>query len=146
MNEQDRFRSKCILALKLGCLPEEVKNKIFEKFDSHDIGIQEFENLKIKHESGKESQALKYNMHPDDTPAGLFVEMIQEYINNLERKKKSDDLIFKELATENEELMSQVLNAIGSGDKELLSELMKKNPEFLESFLNKMAENEGKVD
>jgi len=145
-NEKDRIQSRSILASKVGCLAEILKQKVFEKFDSLNVPVEEFERMRIKHESTKQDHALQYNMHPDDTPAGIMVEMIQEYILILQSRKKSNDQIFRELATDNTDLLAQAISAMQSGDMNRFNELIAQHPEFLDSFMRKMAENEGKND
>lgn len=97
--EKDRFQSKTNLASKIGCPVQNLKEKVFEQFDSVDVPIDEFKKLIAKHNATKSDHASIYKMHPDDTPAALMIEMLEEYILILQSRKKSKDQIFREMAT-----------------------------------------------
>ena len=143
-NERDRFQSKTILAIKVGCSVQNLKEKVFEQFDSLDVPVDEFKNLITKHTLTKSEHALKYKMHPDDTPAAIMIEMLEEYIILLKSRKKTDNQIFREMATDNPDIMTQIISALATGDMQLYNDLMTKNPEFLDKFIEKMADNEDK--
>ena len=146
VNEKDRVQSTRILASNIGCSPEDLKQKTFEKFASVDISSEEFESMADKHRISKQIHASMYNMHPDDTPAAIMIELIEEYVVFLKSHKKSDERIFIEMAKQNPELLAQIVSALSSGDMKRYRDLIAQNPEFLDGFMGKMADNEGKDD
>lgn len=142
INEKDRIQSERILALNIGCSPETLKNTVFDKFASYNVSVEEFKNIINKYKATKKDQAQLYNMHPDDTPAGLMVEMLEEYFPILKTHKKSNIQILSEIEGENPDLLEHIISAIGSGDMETYRDLIAQNPEFLDSFMGKLADNE----
>lgn len=135
-----------LLALKIGCSVEELKMKVFEKFDTQELSVNEFESLRLKQEPKKLVHAVGYNMHPDDTPAAIMIEMMLEYMVILQSRKKTDEQMIAELASDYDDLFFQVMSALGSGDMKKYKDLITHNPEFLDSFIKKVAENEEKED
>jgi hypothetical protein len=85
-------------------------------------------------------------MHPDDTPAALMIEMLEEYILILQTRKKSKDQILREMAGTNPDLMAQILVALSTSDTKKYNDLISQNPKFLDNFIDKIAENEDKID
>ncbi len=141
-NSNNREYSKKILASNIGCSPNELKGKVFEQLDAMNATIEACKEVMLKHNRTRFEQSKQYNMHPDDTPATLMIEMIEEYIERLKSKNKGDDQIFREMASSNTDLMSQLMTAQATGNMDRFNELIAQNPDFLDEFLRKMAENE----
>lgn len=126
----------------MGCSPSDLKQKVFEKLDSMNATVEVCEEVLLKHNNSKFEQAEQYKIHPDDTPANLMIEMMEEYIEQLKSKKKSDDQIFREMATSNSDIMAEFLHVHASGNKDRLNKLIEQHPGFLDMFLG--TENEDK--
>jgi hypothetical protein len=146
INEKDRFQSKTILASKVGCSVQNLKENVFKQFDSVHSSIDEVQKLITKHNLTKVEHAIIYNIHPNDTPAAVMIEMLEEYILILKYRKKTDNQIFREMATIDPDLMTQILVALSTGETERYNELIAKNPKFLDNFIDKISENEDKID
>ncbi len=79
----DRKRSYQILASRIECDPDNLKEVTFAKFDEMGISMDMLESS-IKEGLGVKLQhAKEFNMHPDDTPAALTIELMEEYRNVL---------------------------------------------------------------
>lgn len=92
-SEKNREFSKNILASRNNCSPNMLKQKIFEQYDLMDPTIEAIEAVMIKYNKTRFEHAQQYKIHPDDTPAALFFEMAEEYLEVLKTKKKSSDQI-----------------------------------------------------
>jgi len=99
-SERNRELSMNILASRNNCSPNMVKHKIFEQFDKMGVTIEMIKRETLIYYNVRIVQADLYNMHHDDTPAALFIEMAEEYIEKLE-SVSGDDQIHREI-TKNE--------------------------------------------
>jgi len=141
-NSSNREFSKSFLASNLGCSKTELKQKVFEQLESMNANIEACKEVILRRNKTRFEQAKEFNIHPDDTPANLMIEMVEEYIEKLKSKKNSDDQIIREMASSNIDLMSELLVAKELGDINRIEELLEQNPDFYHEFIKKIINNE----
>jgi tetratricopeptide (TPR) repeat protein len=135
-NHTNKEFSKKILAKRMGCEPNQLREKVFEQLDSMGATIEVLEEMIEQHKNIKYDLAKEYNMHPDDTIAAVLFEYTQEYIYNLENKKDiPDNDLFIKMYSHDPDLMVDILTAGASGNDEKVRKLIGDNPDFLNKFL-----------
>lgn len=144
-NEKDKIRSRAILAAKMDCSVHDLKERIFKEFDSVDTSIEGFERLIMKYTDTKYEHAIRYNVLPDDTPAALMVEIIQEYVAILKTRQKSGNQTFIEMAMNDPGLLGELIEASENGDFKRVEELVKKHPEILNKFIESIDDDGNKI-
>jgi hypothetical protein len=90
-SESNREISAKKLASNLVCSLEDLRKTVFEQLESMNATREILDDQIRKHQATKLDQAQEYNMLPDDTPASILIEIIEEYVEELKSKKKSDE-------------------------------------------------------
>lgn len=134
MTESNRKISSKKLASSLGCSIKDIKQTVFDQLDSMHATEEVLSSLKDKHHITKLAQAKEYNMLPDDTPAGLLIEIINEFIESL-KQDSGNEKVFGELTKRVEDLMSELIEAHRTGNMTRVKELIESNPGFLDAFV-----------
>ncbi len=110
VKKKDIAFSASVLAYGLGCSVHDLKNRLFEQFDSEPPQPEELELLfyyKIY------SEATSWGMHPYDTPAAIRLIMMHEYLS-----------IHCYLARDNPDLFDEFYVGSGIGDTKYINELI----------------------
>lgn len=141
-NELDRNKSRIILASRMGCTVHDLKKSVFDKFISFPVSREEMQRLVEKYSAAKRDQGILYDMHPDDTPAGLMVDMMKEFISAHTPTRKTESQFFMEVAKKDPDLIAELILASGRGDTARIEELLSDKPGFLEAFVESMPDNE----
>ena len=141
-NEENKQSSERKLAIRIGCTTDVLEEKVFKQLESMGVNSEVVNEVNAKHEKAKYEQAKQYNMHPDDTPAGILLELSQKYIESLKPKEKTHEEIISEMSSINPDLTAKVLHALAIGDMDRYSELIHQNPDYLYEFLKRIAEHD----
>jgi hypothetical protein len=102
--------SASILAYGLGCSVHDLKNRLFEQFDSEPPQPEELELL-FYYDIYSEAKSL--GMHPYDTPAAIRLIMMHEYLST-----------HCFLAEDNPDLFDELYVGSGIGDTKYINELL----------------------
>lgn len=141
LNEANRTRSRKILAHKIGCTVIDLKQSVFEKFNSTGASLEEIERLVKKHSISKKFHAVLYRMSPDDTPAALMIEMLNEYLSLRKTEKESNNPTITELVMDDVDLIAELTIASGEGNQKRINELIKDYPDFFDKFAKTLSES-----
>lgn len=149
-NSANREISMQILSKNAGCLVSDLRELTYNKLSiigssnnaSAEAIISSLKEIILKYNNARFEMAEQYGMHPNDTPASIMIELIEDYIEEIKSKKNSSDEEVEEMFLTDNDIMTQLMTAQIKGDTKHVNQLIKENPEFLMRFLKKMAEKE----
>ncbi len=146
-NDQDKKDKKemteslSIIAANFNCKMGEVKDIYFKKMDALNGSKEDYESLYKLQNQEMIAEAKKYGMNPNNTPSAFYRLWTEEYLETNEFDTSDDDLsLISDLHESNPELLSKLIDARRKDDDDEFEKLLAANPEYLDSFISKLAD------